>query len=241
MTKYIHYIWLGGRPKPKLVNKCIKSWQRFFPEWKIMEWNETNSKQYMTTYAKEALSVGKYAFAADSIRFEVLKEFGGLYFDTDVEVLKSFTELTDKYQAFSGFEVIPMVNPGLILFVNSSGNPHICHMCDVYGNRHFINPDGSYNQYTIVQNFTDYLESIGLKPENKFQEVNGFAVFPHEFFCPTDYVWSVQCFTENTCTIHHYAGSWLLPKDRRKIAIKKFIYKIFGPHIIKKTLARIGK
>ena len=238
MNKVIHYIWLGGKAKPRLVEKCIGSWKKYFPDWEIREWNESNTEKYMTDFAKEALSVGKYAFAADSIRFSVLDEFGGLYFDTDVEVLKNFSELTEKYEAFSGFEgahMAPaMCSPGLLLFARDQGNTHIHHMVDVYSKMHFINPDGTYNQYTIVQAFTEYLETKGLKCNDTLQVVDGFAVFPHEYFCPTDYVWSMQDFTKNTCSIHHYAGSWLSPKDQRKIAMKKRIYKIFGPTLVQK-------
>lgn len=155
MNKIIHYIWLGEKPKPKLVLKCINSWRKYFPDWEIKEWNESNTSQYMNDFAKEALSEKKYAFAADSLRFSILEEFGGIYFDTDVEVLKDFSDLISIYDAFSGFEgakrIAAMCAPGLVLFAKSPHNKHIHHMTEIYDRMHFLNPDRTYNMYTIVE------------------------------------------------------------------------------------------
>ena len=103
MNRVIHYIWFGDRPLPKKTCQCIESWRRFFPDWEIHGWDEKNFDLNSNLYAKQAYSVGKWAFASDYARFRILDDFGGLYFDTDVEVIREFGDILE-LEAFSAFE-----------------------------------------------------------------------------------------------------------------------------------------
>lgn len=232
MIQKIHYIWLGGRKKPRIVKKCIKSWMKMFPGWEIIEWNETNVNIEINEYCKEAYEAKKYAFASDVLRFDIIYRYGGIYFDTDVQVLRPFTHLIKFYSAFCGFEN-DFVNPGLVMYAEPN-NILIKEMLDCYNNKHFLLEDGSYNMKTVCQYFTEILNKYGLISNNELQTVNGFTVFPRTYFCPADAVWSIKDFSKNTYTIHHFAASWLNPRTRYSLIIKKWLYRILGASVIKK-------
>ena len=121
MSKIIHYCWFGGSEKPPIVKKCIDSWKEYFPDFEIMEWNEQNFDIHNNRYVEEAYQSKKYAFVSDVARFYALEKFGGLYFDTDVEVIKDFAPLLDQ-EAFAGFETDEYINPGLVLWVKEKHN-----------------------------------------------------------------------------------------------------------------------
>lgn len=232
MIKKIHYIWLGGRKKPHIVKKCISSWRKMFPDWEILEWNESNVNFDINVYCRQAYDLKKYAFVSDVLRFDVLYRYGGIYFDTDVQVLKPFYELIEKYNAFSGFEN-EYVSPGLVTYAEP--NNHIVkEMLDSYNNRSFLLSDGSLNVKTVGQYFTEILKDYGLVSNNELQTVDGFTIFPKTFFCPTDAVWSIQDFTNNTYTIHHFAASWAKSSDRNKLLVRKILYKTVGIPLIQK-------
>ena len=119
ITKMIHYCWFGEKEKPQIVEKCINSWKKFFPDFEIMEWNEKNFDIHYNKYVEEAYKSGKFAFVSDVARFYALEKFGGIYFDTDVEVVKDFGELLND-EAFAGFETDEYVAPGLVLWVKDN-------------------------------------------------------------------------------------------------------------------------
>ena len=121
MSKIIHYCWFGGSEKPPIVKKCIDSWKEYFPDFEIMEWNEQNFDIHNNRYVEEAYQSKKYAFVSDVARFYALEKFGGLYFDTDVEVIKDFAPLLDQ-EAFAGFETDEYINPRLVLWVKEKNN-----------------------------------------------------------------------------------------------------------------------
>ncbi len=121
--KVIHYCWFGRNQFPILAKKCMQSWKKFFPDYQIIEWNETNLNLEINQYVKEAYKVGKRAFVSDYFRFWILYQYGGIYFDTDVEVIQDFSPLLNESQAICGFESKYGVNPGLILYSVFGGNP----------------------------------------------------------------------------------------------------------------------
>ncbi len=233
MNKTIHYIWLGGKKKPRVIRKCIASWKKHMPDWEIKEWNETNINLDKYTFAKEAYNAKKYAFAADVIRFDVLYQEGGLYFDTDVKVLRDFTPLTDKYLAFTGHEGIN-INPGLVLYAAQPHNPIIAEMLEIYRQTHFI-VDGKENTKVVGDYFSEILEKYGFVYEDIFQQCGEFIVFPRTYFCPTDGYGNPVDYSENTYSVHLFASSWRPFPVRTKNAVKRICYKTFGLKRIQKV------
>ena len=173
IPKIIHYCWFGRNPLPESAQKCIASWRKFFPGYEIKEWNEDNFDVNQIPYVSEAYAAGKYAFVSDYARFKILYDNGGLYFDTDVEVIRSFDDILDK-GAFMGCELTPElstgVNPGLGLGV-APGLGLYAELLDIYSELRFINPDGSQNLTTIVRYTTDLLVRKGLKPISELQQI----------------------------------------------------------------------
>lgn len=230
IPKIIHYCWFGGNPLPKLAEKCIESWKKFFPDYEIKEWNEENFNVNIIPYTKEAYEAKKYAFVSDYARFWILYHYGGLYFDTDVEVIKPLNEIIER-GAFMGCEGdgatsgnFPNVAPGLGLGVNS-GQGLYKEILDLYGSLHFKNSNGSLNTKTVVEYTTEILCKHGLKNENNIQECAGVYIYPKEYFCPLSYEDKKLHITENTYTIHHYSASWI-PAYRR--VIRNWVIKIGG-------------
>lgn len=215
IPKVIHYCWFGRNPLPQLAVKCIESWKKYLPEYEIKEWNEDNFDVNMIPYTREAYEAKKYAFVSDYARFWILYNYGGLYFDTDVEVIKPMDDIIAR-GPFMGCEKdasdtsVASVAPGLGLGVNP-GLGLYKELLDLYATLHFVNPDGSYNQKTIVAYTTEMLCNYGLKQVNDIQECAGVWIYPKEYFCPMEYGVMKLEITENTKSIHHFDGSWKSP------------------------------
>ena len=243
IPKVIHYCWFGRNPLPELAIKCIESWKKYLPEYEIKEWNEDNFDVNMIPYTKEAYEAKKYAFVSDYARFWILYNCGGLYFDTDVEIIKPIDDIIAR-GPFMGCENegatagTPAVAPGLGLGVNPGlglgVNPGLGlykELLDLYATLSFYKADGSYNQKTIVSYTTEVLCTHGLRNTNEIQECAGVWIYPKEYFCPKDYITNKLSITKNSRTIHHYDASWLPIHKRiyRKITIYMgvpIIYKI---------------
>lgn len=219
IPKIIHYCWFGGNPMPELAHKCISSWKKYLPDYEIKEWNEDNFDVNIIPYTAEAYNARKYAFVSDYARFWILYKYGGVYFDTDVEVIRPISVILNN-GAFMGCEcdgmskVSPItVAPGLGLGVES-GNKVYKKMLDLYSGLSFLQMDGSLNQKTVVQYMTEVLLEEGLKNVQGIQIVSGINIYPSEYFCPIDPATEELAITKNTYTIHHFSGSWL-PIEQR--------------------------
>lgn len=236
IPKIIHYCWFGGNPLPEMAIKCIESWKKYLPDYEIKQWNETNFDVNMIPYTAEAYKAKKYAFVSDFARFWILYNYGGLYFDTDVQLIKSIDDIVER-GPFMGLErdagektdkavELPSVAPGLGLAANP-GLGLYGELLTLYKGLHFINPNGSYNQKTIVAYTTEVLSKHGLKNESGIQECAGVWVYPKEYFCPLDYITKELNITNNTRSIHLYSASWitgsqLMYKKVERIVGKKF-------------------
>lgn len=232
IPKTIHYCWFGGNPLPSLAIKCIESWKKYLPDYDIKEWNEDNFDVNIIPYTKEAYHAKKYAFVSDYARFWILYNYGGLYFDTDVEIIKPLEEIIAR-GSFMGCEneasstnaaniaLSLGVNPGLGLGV-TPGSYLYKEILDLYSTLHFRREDGSYNLKTIVQYTTETLCTYGLKNINEIQECAGIWIYPKEYFCPLDHTLNLHI-TNNTRSIHHYDSSWLPPRKRIIKKIKRII------------------
>ena len=176
---------------------------------------------YQTRYTKEAYEAKKFAFVSDYARFWVLYKYGGIYFDTDVEVIKPMDDIIG-HGSFMGCEnecgkgIALKVNPGLGLGANP-GHKFYKEMLDVYGTMTFLLPNGMYNQTTVVKYTSKVLVKYGLKNQNNIQEVSGITIYPKEYFCPYNYVTKRLEITEQTRAIHHYMASWKSGWEKRML------------------------
>ena len=214
IPKIIHYCWFGRNPLPELAVKCIDSWKKFLPDYEIKEWNEDNFDVNIIPYTREAYAAKKYAFVSDFARFYILYHHGGLYFDTDVEVIKPIDDIIAK-GPFMGCEKkvepgIPSLSvaPGLGLAV-IPGMKLYSDLIALYERLHFTDANGKQNLKTVVEYTTELLCQYGLKNVNELQECAGVWIYPKEWFCPIDYNTKKRKDTSNTRLVHHYAASWV--------------------------------
>lgn len=227
IPKIIHYCWFGRNPLPPLALECIASWRKFLPDYEIMEWNEDNFDVNSIPYTAEAYKQKKYAFVSDYARFWILYKYGGIYFDTDVEVLRPMDEIISR-GSFMGFEVDPdgenspgkyapryafAVNLGLGVGI-SKEHPFINKMLNIYNGLKFEGATMSPWLKTIVAYTTEALMEEGLKNVKGIQTVGDITVYPHEYFAPINVISGKTHITENTYTIHRYMGSWDSGKSR---------------------------
>lgn len=216
IPKIIHYCWFGRGELPALAKKCIASWERFFPGWEIREWNEDNFDVNAIAYTREAYAAKKYAFVSDYARFKILYEQGGVYFDTDVEVLRPMDEILER-GAFMGLERnVPAensVNPGLGLAC-APGLGLYKDILNAYHELHFELSPGVYNFKTVVQYTSEILLRRGLKPKPGIMEIDGVFIYPTEYFSPKSWETGEIRLTANTYTIHHFAASWHSRRER---------------------------
>lgn len=229
INKTIHYCWFGGNPLPPLAKKCIESWKKYCPDYEIKEWNEKNFDINCNQYVKEAYEAKKYAFVSDYVRLYALYTEGGVYMDTDVEVIKPIDEFL-KHQAFSGFETYNTVPTGIM--GAEIQHPFFNLLLEYYRGKSFIKKDGSYDMTTNVETITNYCLENGLKTNNTLQNVNGFTLYPKEYFCPKDHSTGKINIHEDTYTIHHFAGSWMTKKSK----VKNCIIRVLGPSMTPKIV-----
>lgn len=236
IPKHIHYCWFGGKEKPELIKKCIKSWEIYLPDYQVTEWNETNFNVDGNQYVKEAYKAGKYAFVSDYARVYALYHYGGIYLDTDVEVFRSFNDLLH-YDSFWGFEQENYIATSTI--GAAKGNRLIKLFLDHYRHKSFLKADGSYNELTNVATVTRLFEQLGLERNGKYQEIEETAVvFPQAFFSPYDYINHRSLKNAETYAMHHFHKSWLPANTKMKSAITLFTAKVIGGENIAKIRER---
>lgn len=243
IPKTIHYCWFGDKKLPSLAKKCIHSWKKYLPDYEIKMWNESNFDVNIIPYTKEAYESKRYAFVSDYARYWILYHYGGVYFDTDVEVLKPMNEILER-GAYMGFESsieseALYVNAGLGMAVEA-GNPFLKEMLAIYSRLHFINPDGSYNLKSIVKYTSEVLVTKGLVRTNKIQKTCDIYIYPKEYFNPYNYRTKKFELTNKTYTIHYFAGSWITRKERFMKWIEIHLGKWYVD-IIHRTYTRIIK
>lgn len=215
IPKIIHYCWFGGKPKPALAEKCIASWKKFCPDYEIMEWNEGNfDLSTAPLYVHQAYQAGRWAFVTDYVRLVALVKFGGVYMDTDVEVVKPLDPYLH-HEAFVGFESSKGIQTGLLacspefeLF-----RAFLAH----YDTARFIREDGTQDTTTNVEVLTRLCTQRGLQMNDRYQVIDGLAVYPREYFCPVDFDTEKLKRTRKTVTIHWFSASWQTEEEREFI------------------------
>ncbi len=183
IPKIIHYCWFGRGEMPQLARDCIASWQKYMPDWEYRLWTEDNFDVNQIPYTKEAYEVKKFAFVSDYVRLWALYNEGGLYFDTDVEVFKSFDTLLD-YRAFAGLEGSKHLPVGTCVMASESHGEWVLEMLEAYKDRHFVLPDNSFDLTTNVQFISAKMRESGFVQNGKEQDYKDLHVFPVEYFCP---------------------------------------------------------
>ncbi len=214
IPKAIHYFWFGGNPKPDIVKRCIESWYKYCPDYEIKEWNEDNYDVSRNLFCKEAYQEGKWAFVTDYARLDVICAKGGIYFDTDVEVIRTLDDLLYN-KAFFGIGNYGRIATGLG-FGSVRESSIIKELMEVYENKSFYKVDGAPDLTTNTMKETPVFVKRGFVQEDKFQMKGEVVLFPSEVFSPNVPGTDIYNLTENTFSIHHNFFSWASVEEKRQ-------------------------
>jgi len=225
IPKTIHYCWFGGKPKPKSVIKCIKSWRKKCPDYEIVEWNESNYDVTQNRYMKEAYDEKKWAFVSDYSRLDIIYRYGGVYLDTDVELVRTLDPFLDS-RAYFAFQFNQIVAPGLG-FGAEQGNELIKILMEQYESISFYHEDSSLNLTPMPEFLSPVFSNYGFKLNGDYQNIGGIIVYPREYFDPLDYSTGFIFKTKKTVSIHHYFASWYSEDNSEERRIMRRNGRIF--------------
>lgn len=230
IPKIIHYCWFGhGKMSDKTLH-YIESWKKHCPDYQLKVWNEDNFDIHVNKFVREAYRNKKYAFVADYARLLALYTEGGIYMDTDVEVIKPLDPLL-KNNSFLGFEDWNLIQTGII--GAEKGSEWLKNELDYYDNQSFIKWNGAFNITPNTQILSKHFLQYGLDANGKFQNLrNGIAIYPRDYFAPKSYVTHTTNITANTYIIHHFADSWKkksIPEKR----LEKYLGELWGSRMFK--------
>jgi mannosyltransferase OCH1-like enzyme len=237
IPKIIHYCWFGGNPIPQEHAAYIEGWRRLLPGYEFKRWDEGNFDISIVSFTAQVAATKKWGFIVDYIRAWTVFNYGGIYIDTDVELLKSLDDLLESNICLSGFENEKFINPGNI-FAGEKGCVIAKELMDFYASYNFIGENGEPNLTPSPKIFTDLLLKYGLKQNGAYQVLKDgiFTAYPAEYFCPMQYLTGKLTITKNTYSIHHYDGSWLTEEQKNDNRIVHTIYRKFGDTILSKFL-----
>lgn len=228
IPKTIHYCWFGGNPLPELAIKCIESWKKYCPDYKIIEWNESNFDINCCDYVREAYEAKKWAFVSDVARLYALVNYGGIYMDTDVEVIKVLDDLLE-FKAVAGFEADDRIQTGVLACEQM--HPFFAEFLQDYDTISFINDNGDYDATTNVFRITNHCIQNGLKLNGELQTINDVTFLQREYLCPLNNSTGELKITKNTYVIHWFTGSWLDEMERKSIQRSRKICKFVGSRL----------
>lgn len=232
IPKIIHYCWFGKNEKPKLSKKCIDSWKKYCPDFEIIEWNEDNFDINTNEYCKEMYKNKKWAFLTDYIRLKVVNQYGGIYLDTDVELLKPIDELLS-HDAYIGLEANISLNTGLG-FGSHPNNELLQKNIEYYES---LKSFDDIKTCPIIT--TEIFKKEGYNPNSSIiDNFKGITIYPSEYFAPIDFISGKSNITDKTISIHHYAASWFNKEQRKRNRKRK--RKVFW-HNLTHTPNRIIK
>lgn len=216
IPKKIHYMWLGKKAMPDNLQKCIDSWKKYCPDYEIIRWDESNYDISKNSYMKDAYEAGAYGFVPDYARLDILHQHGGLYMDTDVEVIRNLDDLLYQ-EAFCGVEKWQVINFGGCSGA-VKGNSAILQFLKAREKLSFFNSDGSKNKNTCGFYDTNVVLGNGYKINGKTQNIMGMNIYASDYFHPYDYMSGQTARTEHTYSIHRFNGGWLDDKMRQENA-----------------------
>lgn len=241
IPKIIHLCWLSGDAYPPKIAKCLKSWEKYLPDYEIILWDTKRFDLNTSDWVRQAFEEKKYAFAADYIRFYALYQMGGIYLDSDVEVLKSFDDLLD-LPYFVGAEKAQ--TPEAAIIGAEKGCDWIKHCLDYYDNRSFVKPDGSLDIRKLPEIMVEQIQKF--KPIRVLSLENSLNIrkldmqkevleFNDAFFSPKVFDSREVEITPYTYAIHHYQNSWFSPKAKLYYRTRSFFVKLFGHKAVHKA------
>lgn len=226
IPKILHFVWLGKAPYPELMTQCIASWEKYCPGYQIMKWDEDNFPMDRYSFVREAYNAKKYAYASDFIRLWALYNYGGIYCDTDLELVAPLDGLLND-AGFIGFQ-----QPDLYLQTALMGFvPHsdiVFDLLNEYDDKRFVREDGTLDLSPNTWAVTSYFSALGLQRDNSEQILADVHVYPSDYFCPIDWEFGERNLTERTVAIHHFDGSWTAKSKT------KMLSHIFGPKLTKR-------
>ena len=230
IPKYIHYCWFGKNKIPRKYQKYINTWSHFLPDYKIIKWNEENFPIKEFAFAKEALEKGKWAFISDVARIYALKTMGGIYFDTDVEMIKPFYDILQNRGAILGTEGIKERTIGTGFMAFRPAHPICERMFEYYLNSHFIKADGTLNMYPNTCLMADVIQELyNICPSDEIQCCADMILYPQEYFTAYNGELGRTVIEPETYCVHHFAASWQPKRQRIKYILKttknRIIYK----------------
>lgn len=227
IPKIIHYCWFGRGDFSDLVIKCRQSWKRYLPDYEIVLWNEDNFDVNMNDFVRQAYEQKKYAFVSDYVRLYALYHYGGIYLDSDVEVIKPIDEFLE-YRAFLGYEKTDLLQTGVM--AAEKEHPLIKVLLDEYKDKKFILDNNKLNMVPNPEVITKKaIDQYGLAPNGQYQVLrDDIHIYPIHYFCAKDWYTGEVTANEQTFMIHHFSGSWFDSKEKRKIKLRALIIKLFG-------------
>ena len=225
IPKIIHYCWFGKNPMPEEYEKNIETWKKFMPDYKIIKWDETNYDYNKIKFTKEAYESKKWAFVTDYARLDIIYNYGGIYLDTDVEVLKSFDDLL-KNKAFMGIESDNYVNTGLGFGAVAKHKGIKANMKEYEKISFYDNNVMNMINCPIIT--TNLLKQNGAKLNGSIEKIMNITIYPEEYFCPLNYYTGITKITQNTYSIHKYSMSWGTKMEKKQKLFEKKLVKILG-------------
>ncbi len=229
INKIIHYCWFGGNPLDSTAIKCLESWKKHFPDYEIIQWNEDNFDVNQMDFMAKAYEDKKWAFVSDVARLIIVYEHGGLYFDTDVEVIKSYDDiLEENVSAFLGLENGCVVNSGLG-YGAEKNHPFLKRLIEEYEKIDYIQYRDHVSDIACPIITTDLLMQEGFIKEDRKQTVSGVSIYPSSYFSPLDYHTGEIRIKEETHSIHWYSASWqdeYIKKEQEKMRKLRAIFGV---------------
>ncbi len=213
IPKVIHYCWFGNNEIPKEYRSCMDSWEKFCPEYEIRRWDETNFDISINQYMYQAYQNKKWAFVSDYARLKIIYDYGGIYLDCDVELLKN-PDVFLSEKMFCGFEDNNFINLGLG-YGAVARHPYLKRLMEYYDTLDFVNQDGSLNMVPCPVYQTEILKTFGFMDDNYYQKKDDITVFPTDVFSPVS-GWGTGRITDKSYMLHHYCASWQSKEDVKK-------------------------
>ena len=225
IPKVIHYCWFGGKPLPKLAEKCIDSWKKFCPDYEIVRWDESNYDVRKNEYTSFCYENKKWAYLSDFARLDIVSQYGGIYFDTDVELIKPIDDLL-KFEAFFGLETNDLVNTGLG-FGSEARHPVIEEMKKEYRDR-FLSAKADIVPVGCPKLNTEPLLRLGLQKNGKRQNITGAEILPIDYLNPLESITGRLNVTERTISIHWYSMSAQSRGEKIRAHLTRPLHRWFG-------------
>ncbi|WP_270333572.1 glycosyltransferase family 32 protein [Ligilactobacillus acidipiscis] len=227
IPRIIHYTWFGGAEKPKRVKQQIESWKFKLPDYHFIEWNESNYdiSTINSKYVQEAYEKQMWAFVTDYVRLDVLRQYGGIYLDTDVQVIKSFDSLLEQ-GSFIGKESEYTLCTAVI-----GAEPNSKWLIDLlldYDKRSFKRKDGGVDKTPNSKYLLQFFGISSSSQVNNFSKIEGVKFYPFDFFSPINFATGEKKITNNTYAIHHYSGTWKNKRGKSKDFILRVITRLIG-------------